>query len=87
MDAREAARRRRRQVKVKRVYDAPQASDGMRVLVDRLWPRDLLEGLRGNGPLTLLYGSRDTKHNHALVPRDALESGDARATRTKEPAA
>ena len=24
---------------VKRVYDAPAKSDGMRVLVDRLWPR------------------------------------------------
>ncbi|HEU4758167.1 MAG TPA: DUF488 family protein [Agromyces sp.] len=24
---------------MKRVYDAPQASDGYRVLVDRLWPR------------------------------------------------
>lgn len=26
-------------VQVKRVYDAPEASDGWRVLVDRLWPR------------------------------------------------
>jgi uncharacterized protein YeaO (DUF488 family) len=26
-------------VAVKRVYDAPSASDGVRVLVDRLWPR------------------------------------------------
>src|SRR5207247_9526391 len=28
-------------VQVKRVYDAPDASDGKRVLVDRLWPRGL----------------------------------------------
>jgi uncharacterized protein YeaO (DUF488 family) len=28
-------------VTVKRVYDSPQASDGCRVLVDRLWPRGL----------------------------------------------
>jgi len=28
-------------VAVKRVYDPPAASDGMRVLVDRLWPRGL----------------------------------------------
>jgi len=28
-------------VAVKRVYDAPAASDGVRVLVDRLWPRGL----------------------------------------------
>ena len=28
-------------VAIKRVYDAPSATDGMRVLVDRLWPRGL----------------------------------------------
>ena len=28
-------------VAIKRVYDEPHASDGMRVLVDRLWPRGL----------------------------------------------
>lgn len=28
-------------VHIKRVYDQPAASDGMRVLVDRLWPRGL----------------------------------------------
>ncbi len=27
------------QVKVRRVYEVPEASDGARVLVDRLWPR------------------------------------------------
>lgn len=27
------------QVHVKRIYDAPSAADGRRVLVDRLWPR------------------------------------------------
>ena len=27
--------------RVKRVYDAPAADDGQRVLVDRLWPRGL----------------------------------------------
>jgi uncharacterized protein YeaO (DUF488 family) len=26
-------------IKVKRIYDAPAATDGRRVLVDRLWPR------------------------------------------------
>ncbi|GAA1059778.1 DUF488 domain-containing protein [Agromyces bracchium] len=26
-------------IAIKRVYDAPEASDGVRVLVDRLWPR------------------------------------------------
>ena len=28
-------------IKLKRVYDPPAASDGHRVLVDRLWPRGL----------------------------------------------
>lgn len=29
------------QVQVRRAYDAPESSDGKRVLVDRLWPRGL----------------------------------------------
>jgi uncharacterized protein YeaO (DUF488 family) len=29
------------QVQVRRVYDPPEADDGQRVLVDRLWPRGL----------------------------------------------
>ncbi|GGI85684.1 hypothetical protein GCM10007112_23500 [Vulcanisaeta souniana JCM 11219] len=28
-------------IKVKRIYDEPDLSDGVRVLVDRLWPRGL----------------------------------------------
>jgi uncharacterized protein YeaO (DUF488 family) len=28
-------------VKIKRVYDKPAKEDGMRILVDRLWPRGL----------------------------------------------
>jgi uncharacterized protein YeaO (DUF488 family) len=32
---------RRQPVRVKRVYDEPESSDGTRVLVDRLWPRGL----------------------------------------------
>lgn len=28
-------------VKLKRVYEAPEKSDGTRILVDRLWPRGL----------------------------------------------
>ncbi|MGO8961709.1 MAG: DUF488 domain-containing protein [Streptosporangiaceae bacterium] len=31
----------RAEVRVRRVYEAPQPSDGTRVLVDRLWPRGL----------------------------------------------
>jgi uncharacterized protein YeaO (DUF488 family) len=29
----------RTSVGIKRVYEAPQRSDGMRILIDRLWPR------------------------------------------------
>ncbi|MGQ0655797.1 MAG: DUF488 family protein, N3 subclade, partial [Betaproteobacteria bacterium] len=32
---------KRRPVMLKRVYERPSDSDGMRVLVDRLWPRGL----------------------------------------------
>lgn len=28
-------------LKIKRIYDKPAKSDGLRVLVDRLWPRGL----------------------------------------------
>jgi uncharacterized protein YeaO (DUF488 family) len=28
-------------IRVKRIYEEPEAQDGMRVLVDRLWPRGL----------------------------------------------
>lgn len=32
---------KRRAIKLKRVYEAPGADDGLRVLVDALWPRGL----------------------------------------------
>lgn len=32
---------RRRPIRLKRVYDRPARDDGLRVLVDRLWPRGL----------------------------------------------
>lgn len=32
---------RRRTIRLKRVYDRPSPTDGMRVLVDGLWPRGL----------------------------------------------
>lgn len=31
-------------IQIKRVYEAPSATDGLRVLVDRLWPRGLTKG-------------------------------------------
>ena len=29
------------EIKMKRIYDAPEATDGRRILVDRLWPRGM----------------------------------------------
>lgn len=111
-------------VKVKRVYESIQRSDGTRFLVERLWPRgmkkeqlkldawlkdvapsDSLRRWFGHDPLkwnefqkkyraelsdnldawkpileaakrgrvTLLYSSRDTEHNNALVLKSFLE--------------
>lgn len=104
-----------RSVVLKRVYERPAASDGSRILVDRLWPRGLSKAkaaldswnkdvapspalrkwfdhrperfaefakryraeLKDNaaiadlraitGKVTLLYGARDPKINHAVV--------------------
>jgi uncharacterized protein YeaO (DUF488 family) len=111
-------------IKLKRVYEQPDAKDGERVLVDRLWPRGLTkerahvdlwlkeiapsgelrkwfghdpakwaefkrryrEELKGNkeqvtrlkgemekGPVTLLYGAKDERHNEAVVLQELLE--------------
>lgn len=38
---REPKRRARTPIRVKRVYDPPAAADGMRILIDRLWPRGI----------------------------------------------
>jgi len=105
-------------IQIKRVYEKPDASDGFRILVDRLWPRGLTKEkaaadlwlkdiapstelrkwfnhdpekwkefqkkyqkeLKENkeavsvlkehlkqGPVTLLYGAKDQKHNEAEV--------------------
>lgn len=110
-------------IRIKRVYEAPDKEDGARILVDRLWPRGLSKekaqvdlwlkdiapstGLRkwfahdpekwqefrkrygaelerndeqvatlraeaAKGPVTLVYGARDTEHNEALVLKDFL---------------
>lgn len=112
-------------IKCKRVYDAPAADDGYRILVDRLWPRGIkkeslqydewekvltpsaalrkayhgevidfatfsqhyrdelnlhraegerLARLAQQQPLTLLYGAKNTRQNHALVLAAWLES-------------
>jgi uncharacterized protein YeaO (DUF488 family) len=112
-------------VQIKRVYARPEARDGTRILVDRLWPRGLskeragvdhwlkdiapstelrkwfshdpekwvefqrryraelkknsaavsfLRGQAAKGPMTLLYGAKDEKHNEAVVLQTALRS-------------
>ena len=37
-------------IRVKRVYDPPSPDDGVRILVDRLWPREAYPGRKR--PLT-----------------------------------
>jgi uncharacterized protein YeaO (DUF488 family) len=41
-------------VKLKRAYDEPAAADGVRMLVDRLWPRGMKKGRQRSicGPRT-----------------------------------
>ena len=42
-----AARLDADKVRLKRVYDSPAPGDGVRVLVDRLWPRGLSKAKAG----------------------------------------
>ena len=111
------------EIKLKRVYETPTKEDGIRILVDRLWPRGLtklkakidlwlkdiapstklrkwfhhdpekweefkkryrlelkdkkeqiklLEDQLKNGTVTLVYGSKDKKHNEAVVIEELL---------------
>jgi uncharacterized protein YeaO (DUF488 family) len=111
------------EVRIKRIYETPEAADGYRALVDRLWPRGIsrqraaldtwlvelapstqlrlwfahdpkrwsefrrryraelrsqrraLESLRERARgqrVTLLYGSREPRINHAVVLREVL---------------
>jgi uncharacterized protein YeaO (DUF488 family) len=58
-------------VRVRRVYDEPEAADGRRVLVDRLWPRGLakdaahvdewLKAIAPSGELRRWYGHDPAK--------------------------
>jgi uncharacterized protein YeaO (DUF488 family) len=43
-------------VRVRRVYDRPSATDGARVLVDRLWPRGVAKDTAPSAGLRLWYG-------------------------------
>ena len=110
-------------IRVRRAYEAPEADDGVRILVDRLWPRGLSketarvdlwlkdaapsDGLRrwfahepakweefrqryfaelerkpdtlamirrraAEGTVTLLFGAKETRFNHAVALADYL---------------
>lgn len=111
-------------ITLKRVYETPAASDGYRILVDRLWPRGLtkekakvdlwlkdlgpstelrkwfghdparwtafktkyrqelkakksllqeIESHAQLGPVTILYGAKDTEHNEAVVLKEHFD--------------
>lgn len=111
-------------ITLKRVYEKSAASDGCRILVDRLWPRGLskekaqvdlwlkdlgpstelrkwfghdptrwrgfqvkyrrelkakgsllqeIEMRMQQGPVTLLYGAKDTEHNEAVVLKEQFD--------------
>ena len=125
-------------IRLKRIYDEPDDSDGTRVLVDRLWPRGLtkakarvdfwlrdlapsnelrkwfhahsdqwlefrrryLQELRGpdaagaltkladllsaNGHVTLIFASKDTERNNAIVLKEVME-GTKKPPHTSRP--
>jgi uncharacterized protein YeaO (DUF488 family) len=123
-------------VLVKRIYDKPEFSDGIRVLVDRLWPRGVrrstanvdvwlsdigpsdelrkwfahdpkkwkgfkkkyLKELKVNealeelvdmafthGTITLLFATRDEKHNNATVLGGVLQRAIKKAAKKPRP--
>jgi uncharacterized protein YeaO (DUF488 family) len=70
-------------LRVRRVYEGKHADDGVRILVDRLWPRGLCSSDKSelieriarmaiNNNVTLVYGARDTEHNNARVLEEAV---------------
>jgi len=120
-------------IRLKRAYDPPSLDDGVRILVERLWPRGLskeraavdlwvkdvapsselrrwyahdesrwpefrrryraelrerpgelaeLRRLAGAGPVTFIYGSRETEHNSATVLRNVVENDRGRERRS-----
>ena len=38
------AKKSKSAIRIKRAYDAPDSDDGLRILIDRLWPRGLSKG-------------------------------------------
>jgi hypothetical protein len=66
-------------IRVERVYDSPNSSDGKRILVDRMWPRGLsrkraagdlwLRDLAPSNELSSWFG-----HNNAVALREHLDA-------------
>lgn len=78
------------QVRVRRVYDAPDPADGCRVLVDRIWPRGLskraaaldewVKAVAPSAELRRWYGHdpgrfTEFRHRYAAELRDPERSG------------
>jgi uncharacterized protein YeaO (DUF488 family) len=53
-------------LKVKRVYEAATKTDGMRILVDRLWPRGIAK------EKAKVFAARDEEHNNAVALKSWL---------------
>ena len=66
------------EIRIKRVYDETTTDDGLRVLVDRLWPRGIKK--EDADRITLLYAARDKECNHALVLQRYLQKHIAGAS-------
>lgn len=77
-------------VRVRRVYEEPDRADGVRILVDRLWPRgvrkqdlaqvDWLKELAPTGGLRTWYGHRPERFEEfARRYREELRTGDEAA--------
>lgn len=85
------------QVAIKRVYDEPGKSDGMRVLVDRLWPRALskerahidlwLKEIAPSNELRAWFGHDPTKFDefrHRYEAELASDTGQTALTRLRQ---
>jgi uncharacterized protein YeaO (DUF488 family) len=83
-----AGGRKPKELRLKRVYEAPQKSDGLRVLVDRLWPRGLSKD-KAKVDLWLkdIAPSDDLRHRFHAKPEKWAEFKVAYAKELKEPAA
>jgi uncharacterized protein YeaO (DUF488 family) len=85
------------QIAIKRVYDEPGANDGMRVLVDRLWPRGLskegahidlwLKEIAPSNELRTWFGHDPAKFDqfrHRYEAELASDTGQAALTRLRQ---